>query len=242
LYCIKTHRSIFAMERQPRKRRRVALSCELCRQRKVKCDRMQPCKNCISSKAQCIYKTYFDNPVNSRPELPNSEIRRDSTTTASPSAPSPLAQPQQDFIKLYPTLQSRVPGFTATASQQKTSGAVDQWAPGVLIEDLLKRVQTIEGTLEGHTDVRDRPNHLHNSNSLAQPADSTQEKQSKPAPLVPALKDSNIMLNKTRTMRCSHWMGVAQEVSQKHSHQADTANWGLCSTANSSKESKSLHC
>lgn len=30
-------------------------SCVLCRQRKVKCDRRQPCSNCIRAKASCIH-------------------------------------------------------------------------------------------------------------------------------------------------------------------------------------------
>lgn len=30
-------------------------SCELCRHRRVKCDRQQPCSNCIRSKADCVY-------------------------------------------------------------------------------------------------------------------------------------------------------------------------------------------
>lgn len=30
-------------------------SCELCRHRRVKCDRQQPCSNCVRAKADCVY-------------------------------------------------------------------------------------------------------------------------------------------------------------------------------------------
>lgn len=30
------------------------LSCELCRERKVKCDKLNPCSNCVSSKVACL--------------------------------------------------------------------------------------------------------------------------------------------------------------------------------------------
>lgn len=40
----------------PRKRRRPALSCEQCRRRKIKCDRIYPCGQCLQSKtASCTY-------------------------------------------------------------------------------------------------------------------------------------------------------------------------------------------
>ncbi|KAL8382293.1 hypothetical protein RB595_006198 [Gaeumannomyces hyphopodioides] len=53
-----------AMASQPltetarRRRRRQALTCETCRKRKVKCDRLQPCSNCIRAQrpAECHYQ------------------------------------------------------------------------------------------------------------------------------------------------------------------------------------------
>lgn len=44
------------MERQPRRRRRPALSCLECRRRKIKCDRNEPCTNCVTAKTQCIFE------------------------------------------------------------------------------------------------------------------------------------------------------------------------------------------
>ncbi len=44
------------MERQPRRRRRPALSCIECRRRKIKCDRNEPCTNCVTAKTQCTFE------------------------------------------------------------------------------------------------------------------------------------------------------------------------------------------
>lgn len=41
----------------PPKRHRLALSCVECRQRKVRCDRKNPCDRCVSSKRGCHYRT-----------------------------------------------------------------------------------------------------------------------------------------------------------------------------------------
>lgn len=45
----------------PRKRRRPALSCEPCRRRKVRCDRMQPCGPCVRMRVQVTCE--YDNRV-----------------------------------------------------------------------------------------------------------------------------------------------------------------------------------
>jgi hypothetical protein len=42
-----------------RRRRRPAVSCSLCRRRKIRCDRKSPCNNCVRSKNEpCIYETH----------------------------------------------------------------------------------------------------------------------------------------------------------------------------------------
>ncbi|KAF2829553.1 hypothetical protein CC86DRAFT_346377, partial [Ophiobolus disseminans] len=40
-----------------RKRKRAAISCILCRKRKIRCNRETPCSNCVRSKnAACVYE------------------------------------------------------------------------------------------------------------------------------------------------------------------------------------------
>ncbi|KAI1084899.1 hypothetical protein F5B20DRAFT_523612 [Whalleya microplaca] len=49
-----------------RRRDKPQLSCNLCRQRKVKCDRQQPCKTCCNRGLACIYPSYMSLRPSSR--------------------------------------------------------------------------------------------------------------------------------------------------------------------------------
>ncbi|KAI1090189.1 fungal-specific transcription factor domain-containing protein [Rostrohypoxylon terebratum] len=81
------------MQRQPRRRRRPALSCLECRRRKIKCNRNEPCAHCVSSKLQCTYKVYSDDPTTS----PQSRqgYSRDTAPGKPAHAHSPVTQNQQ---------------------------------------------------------------------------------------------------------------------------------------------------
>ncbi|KAF2630996.1 putative C6 transcription factor [Macroventuria anomochaeta] len=46
------------MTETPRRRRRPAISCTLCRRRKIRCNKESPCSNCVRSRnALCVYET-----------------------------------------------------------------------------------------------------------------------------------------------------------------------------------------
>ncbi|KAL7925591.1 hypothetical protein ACQKWADRAFT_227368 [Trichoderma austrokoningii] len=46
-----------------RRRRRPAISCALCRKRKLRCNRQRPCSNCIRAKAEtCVYESHSPGP------------------------------------------------------------------------------------------------------------------------------------------------------------------------------------
>ncbi|KAI0131801.1 hypothetical protein BJ170DRAFT_221422 [Xylariales sp. AK1849] len=46
---------------EPRRIRRPAVSCSLCRRRKIRCNRENPCSNCLRSKNHdCVYENQFD--------------------------------------------------------------------------------------------------------------------------------------------------------------------------------------
>jgi hypothetical protein len=78
-----------------KQRRRPAVSCTLCRQRKIRCNRASPCSNCLRSRSRtCIYE-----PSNSSSTLhqvagphpgsrSQSESRNHSADTSSPGAAS----------------------------------------------------------------------------------------------------------------------------------------------------------
>ncbi|KAK3990678.1 hypothetical protein QBC44DRAFT_349633 [Cladorrhinum sp. PSN332] len=69
------------MEREPKRRRRPPVSCILCRQRKIRCNRESPCQNCIRSKnAECVYR---DGPKASQLSQPTRAKNQESTATSS---------------------------------------------------------------------------------------------------------------------------------------------------------------
>lgn len=49
------HTSSSAVPPQSGANRQYKPSCDLCRRRKVKCDRQQPCSSCIQGKSDCVY-------------------------------------------------------------------------------------------------------------------------------------------------------------------------------------------
>lgn len=57
------------MDRLPRRRRRPALSCQVCRRRKIKCDHNDPCSNCLRHKTQCVYTSYHDSKADEPPAV-----------------------------------------------------------------------------------------------------------------------------------------------------------------------------
>ncbi|KAL5374133.1 hypothetical protein PMIN02_012319 [Paraphaeosphaeria minitans] len=67
-----------------RKRRRPAVSCTLCRQRKIRCNRETPCSNCIRSRnITCEYETLPVLPHRSR-ESDRDEVSSTTTSTTAP--------------------------------------------------------------------------------------------------------------------------------------------------------------
>ncbi|KAH6989638.1 hypothetical protein BKA56DRAFT_476854 [Ilyonectria sp. MPI-CAGE-AT-0026] len=75
-----------------RRRRRPAVSCSLCRRRKIRCNREAPCNNCMRSKnEQCVYETHPSQaprqirPTNTPAQLPRQphHIAPNTTSTAS---------------------------------------------------------------------------------------------------------------------------------------------------------------
>ncbi|KAL2866118.1 Zn(II)2Cys6 domain-containing transcription factor nscR [Aspergillus lucknowensis] len=74
-------------KRTPQKRTTQTphLSCELCRERKVKCDKVDPCTNCVSAGVVCV-------PVH-RPRLPRGIHARRSRRVSPASTPAPTSDP-----------------------------------------------------------------------------------------------------------------------------------------------------
>ncbi|KAF2475088.1 uncharacterized protein BDR25DRAFT_253900 [Lindgomyces ingoldianus] len=188
------------MERQPRRRRRPALSCLECRRRKIKCDRNEPCAHCVSAKIQCTFKVYSDGPVIQ--QQPQQGSSWGSNLSPSPCAPSPSA-PTRPITEYSNHLYfPRVAVATDAAGQSdspNTFGRNDIRSRDRALDtepdlrDVLRRIQKLEeSSASGPIRV------------LSENGRDILARQS-------GLQNSQIVLNKTRILRWSHWMGTAQE-------------------------------
>ena len=75
----------------PRKRRRPALSCFECRRRKIKCDRNQPCNQCVQSRVpRCSYDAESTPPNLASGQWSETPVASFSATNTQRRAPHPL--------------------------------------------------------------------------------------------------------------------------------------------------------
>ena len=200
------------MDQHTRRRRRPAISCVECRRRKIKCSRGISCAHCNSVGIQCVYRVYDDEP-----EI----IQESQQETASGAIPNlsatPLAFPAQqtsahalnlDYCSqpITPRVTSAVismeaPNSNTTGARTAAKGRAsalnrpeDSTPTSLDVGDLLKRVQKLE--------VSSASNPIHglsetNRDILAQQS---------------GLQDSHTILNKTRILGWSQWMGTSKEV------------------------------
>ncbi|KAK2776999.1 C6 zinc finger domain-containing protein [Colletotrichum kahawae] len=193
------------MERQPRRRRRPALSCLECRRRKIKCDRNDPCTHCVSSKNQCTYKTYRNDPE-ARGTAPGSDVGRAISNSASrPTSPAVAGRAAPPNLgRSFQDLADTASPQTIRADERpiRTSDAVgphnkspqnhsSETEPD--LQDLLRRLQRLERDSTG-------PNNL-DSSGLARNLLSSHS----------GPQDSQVVLKKSRLWRWSDWMGEAEE-------------------------------
>lgn len=192
------------MEPQLRRRRRPAQSCVECRRRKVKCDRQEPCAHCRASKNKCIYRVYSHEGIVWRQSA--HETSEGSTSSQSAIAeqtgkdPPVLGTGNQPSMPLGGTAVGTITAGYSHASNisghdgiQLPSTTQDAESE-TLVQCLFQRVLKLEEVLDSSP-----------TSGLSQRGQSMLTSQS-------GLQDSQIILNKTRIMRWSHWMGTAREV------------------------------
>ncbi|KAK5196206.1 hypothetical protein LTR99_004995 [Exophiala xenobiotica] len=197
-------------ERQPRRRRRPALSCLECRRRKIKCDRNEPCTHCVSAKIQCTYKFYADPPVDQRQPTEGSSALRPtlSPLAVTPSSASahavrnvsdrPTPVPENFVHPWGPRAtaaaspqQPRDDNLHATSRSDNRPQLASNESPD--LQDLLQRIKKLEGSAANNP-----------LNALSETTQDILARQS-------GLRDSQTMLDKSRIVRWSHWMGTAPE-------------------------------
>lgn len=182
------------MEREPKRRRRPALSCIQCRRRKIKCDRSDPCKHCLAAKHCCTYDTYGARSIG--------EQRRERRGLQSQESVPQSVTPDS----LFPTLRSAEIAGSTSASQAGTElndggvpDGLDNARPlrsghrdDPYLRELIERIEKLEKSSNRASD-QDRPSdHVLDANS--------------------GLQRSHIILNKTRLLSSSHWKTATKEV------------------------------
>lgn len=193
------------MESRPKRRRRPAISCVECRRRKVKCDRVYPCKHCLSAGSSCAYEDHNNQPnIQRESQWPDAQrawsspSARTSPTTAQPSRVSPILTSSEGFNGR-PVLK---PVKTALVNKQistpQTSNNSDPLPtaqePQRTLDNLLKRVEELENISKNSSprqQIEAEDNSLRDHSGLV---------------------GSHIKLNKTRILGASHWKTNTREV------------------------------
>jgi hypothetical protein len=136
-----------------KKRRRPALSCEPCRRRKVKCDRNQPCGQCVQSKiASCAYSPIRPAvPRRTRNPIPLASFPGQSSSglaTRVRSIPSSLST-QASSVDVSPSST-----YLSTTTHPSSYGSPPIVEPGeshqeetLRSKDLLDRIRNLEAQL-----------------------------------------------------------------------------------------------
>ncbi|KAI1209549.1 uncharacterized protein F4807DRAFT_96887 [Annulohypoxylon truncatum] len=201
-------------QRQPRRRRRPALSCLECRRRKIKCNRNEPCAHCISSKLQCTYKVYSDDSVAS--PLPRQDYSRGSTSSKTANAPSPLTQTRQfndsgpitERDTYPPRLQITEEPLPSLGEPLRRSGHNNN--PPILGRIDLQSPNSAQDVEPGLIEVMKRGIGLDKS-AASSPMNGLTESSRDILARQLGLRDSQIVLNKTRMLGWSLRIGTAQE-------------------------------
>ncbi|KLU82447.1 hypothetical protein MAPG_01519 [Magnaporthiopsis poae ATCC 64411] len=168
-----------------RRRRRQALTCETCRKRKVKCDRLQPCSNCIRAQrpAECHYQAEL--------LLPRRPSAARPPATPGALAPLPALQPPSRTSEPSPEADTSFNQLRHNPHSPATPSTNQSGKSEVVL--LAERVKDLE-------------------KRLAQTLATAQPNISGPPTIDPPLKgpdQSKGRLFKTHYYGQSHWMHIA---------------------------------
>jgi hypothetical protein len=172
------------MSSQPRQRRRPARSCEECRRRKIKCDRTHPCSHCVATQAQCTYSLYIHKNTDPQVDPRDVPLGLSARSQSLQSHGHCIQDPQA------PTIESGNHQKRATA-EERGHTLIRNATPKA---GSPQRVQTLD------------------KSSASSPIHGLTETGRDILARQLGLKNSQILLNKTRMLRWSHSMGMAQEV------------------------------
>ncbi|KAF2469228.1 uncharacterized protein BDR25DRAFT_288688 [Lindgomyces ingoldianus] len=197
------------MER-PRRRRRPAFSCLECRRRKIKCDRKDPCSHCVSIAIQCVHKVFRDAPETSNQLQPVQSSTQGRTAVSSPvDNPSSRAQSRQSRTHRIVNEEGRVPSRPLVARAQSTPAPTPARQTEAITAQTPPTTRAEDGQPSVHALLR-RIQHLENSLATS-PVPAHSEPGGELIDRQPVHQDTRVSLYKTRTLKWSYWVGMADE-------------------------------
>lgn len=178
------------------RRRRPAKSCLECRRRKVRCNREEPCNNCMTANRRCAYQLFSNETI----------YQHHSTPSSSQSSPfhAERKRSKGEHTGHDQTLTASS-GLAGRASIVPSSTE-----PATRLESVRNR---------GHTDGFNGEAFLQSIQDLGQtgPTNSDHEQLGTPRGLVAqqvGMQSLQLMLMKSRIMRWSDLMFIAKEMRQ----------------------------
>jgi hypothetical protein len=189
----------------PRRRRRPVLSCESCRQRKVKCNRQEPYNQCISSKTTCVYGS-----KRSRSIMPAGASKLNSPPVLTASYETPQRVFQVSSTPGSSTIQPREPKpFSIPVEHHElySSQAMTVVSDRITSDD----AQICEPQNRGQ--APEQPLATHFPNPIERKGDKDPSDKSDSEIGIPWSMDRRIALNKSRLFGQSHWTNGDHEVS-----------------------------
>lgn len=209
------------MERQPQRRRRPALSCLECRRRKIKCDRNDPCTHCVSAKLRCAFKFYSNGPATSLQGSSWSSMSSPSVRATSPQDRAHQISTNRAIVQ--EDTRSSLPQDTPTVSTAPSAPAARAaFAAAAVaagqtdIPNALGRnnIRPTSRTQDGESNLQESPHRGDNIEQAApsNPFQGLSETGRNIVTRQSGIQNSQIVLNKTRLLRWSDWMGMAREV------------------------------
>ncbi|OAA45359.1 C6 zinc finger domain protein [Cordyceps fumosorosea ARSEF 2679] len=176
---------------QVRRRRRRVLSCMVCRRRKIKCNRELPCQHCTETQQACHY------------QAPPSPQLWQASTAAPPEKQQQQQQqprPSNNWRSVIFSSQSNTPESTGDASTSHQDGP----PPPVSLHSPPPSQPSATATDDGPA----KPPDFHPPSSFVS---QLPQRDYRIPTRKSAAHDSQIVLDNTRILRWSHWMGAGQE-------------------------------
>ncbi|KAL4778690.1 hypothetical protein BJX76DRAFT_127797 [Aspergillus varians] len=185
-----------------RRRRRPAVSCSLCRRRKIRCNRESPCSNCIKSKSEpCVYEN-------------NDPLRRPRQEPGfSHTAELDLAKASQERPQMSPPYgpASKVPSYTSRSVPSSSKGSWSRPSHSSVseVESMRSTIQRLEEQLSKVTQTAvttPRPPASPNiETATSQLAGTFHINHGSPLEGSPHAISRNVVVHKSRLFGASHW-------------------------------------